>query len=413
MIKILSVLLILGLFFNSCSDDNANTNPENPEAESGYLLAYRVETPEGRVYYMEVNEEIPSKSNVSEAVELGLNYRIYSYNGHPYTWSQGDAIITKWNVDKTTLKLSRDGNISFANTGISGDVAPPVFLSETQAFFSKLAEGVIVEWNPATMEITKVHNVDPLPDVGAQIDWYKDWFKYPFQEGKILMTIELGTPSACCPEYTKPGAMVAIFDPVTSSIQYKNDERLYSNGLNMLPGENGSWYLTPGRRNAFVTPYFDVDESLPNPFAVVRLNADGTFDPDFYVDLSEALPVTFYASSTFLLDNKLVFTYVDATEYEHPDSYNERWSVYGVGDFKTVVLDLETKEVTPFTGFEVDYDYTQFNNTIDGSNYLFAGYTDASSDTEFSFFLRQDGFDDFTVVSSHEGGTMQHIGKLW
>ena len=413
-IKALSIILIFGLLFNSCSSNDENPNPENEEAESGYILAYRVETPEGRVYYLEAHEEIPSNSNVSKAVELGLNNRIYSYNEHPYTWSRDDATITKWNVDKTSLKLSKGGIISFANTGISGDVAPPVFLSDTQAFFSKLSEGVIIEWNPSTMEITKVHNVTTLPDVGVQIDWYKDWFKYPFSGGRILISIELGTPVTCCSGYSKPGAMVGIFDPATSSIEYINDKRLYSNGLDILSDENGTRYLAPGRRNAFVSPYFNVKQSdSPNPFALLRLNEDGTFDQDFHVDLSNVLPVTFYASSTFIMDNKLVFTYVDATEYNHPDSYGQRWSVYGAGKFKTVVLDLETLKVTPFTGFQVDYDYTQFNNTIDGVKYFFAGYNDSSSDTEFSFFLRQDGFDDFKIVSSHKGGTMQHIAKLW
>ncbi|WP_103864515.1 hypothetical protein [Aquimarina sp. I32.4] len=413
MIKFFSIISIVGLLFNGCSDGKSNkSNSRSSEVESAHVLAYRMETPEGRIYYMEVHEKIPSKSNVSEAVELGLNNRIYSYNEHPYTWSRDDATITKWSVDKATLEVSKNGVISFAHLGISGDVAPPVFLSDTQAFFSKLAEGVIVEWNPSNMKITKVHNVDPLPDVGVQIDWYKDWFKYLLSNGKILMSIEFGTPVFCCSEYVKPGAMVAIFDPTTSSIEYSKDNRLYSNGLDILSDEKGTKYLTPGRRNAFVAPYFK-ENDVPNPFALLKLNDDGTFDSDFYVDLSNVLPITFYASSTFMLDNKLVFTYVDAKEYNHPDSYDQRWSVYGGGDFKTVVLDLETLKVTPFTGLDEDYDYTQFNNTIDGAKYFFAGYTDSALDTEFSFFLRQDGFDDFKVVSSHKGGTMQHIAKLW
>ena len=186
MIKLFSIVIAFGLFSNGCSDDDppAPTDPVNTEAESAYLLGYRVETPEGRVYYMEAHEEIPSNSNVSEAVELGLNRRIFSYGEHPYIWSGDDATMTKWTLDKTTLELSTDGVVSFGNTGISGFVAPPIFLSETQAFFSELAEGVIVEWNPTTMEITKVHNVDPLPDVGVPIDWYKGLVQISFCRGE-------------------------------------------------------------------------------------------------------------------------------------------------------------------------------------------------------------------------------------
>ena len=412
-------LLLIGLIsfgVISCNNDGDNdVSPDDMEAASAWIYAYRLETPEGRVYYMSVHEEIPSESNVSEAVELGLNNRIYSYGEHPYTWNGDAATITKWNVDRTTLALSVDGIVSFATTGISGNVGPPVFLSETQSFFSNLEEGVVVEWNPSTMEIEKVHHVDPLPDTGTEIDWYTEWFKYPTSDGKILMPIEFGTPTVCCSDFTKPGVMVAIFDPATSSIAYKHDDRLYSSGLNLLTDENGVMYLVPGRRNSFVIPYFDVNvNDLPNPFALLKVDEAGTFDPNFYVDLSDIIPIAFYASSIFVLDNKLVLTYVDANDYNHPASFDQRWTVYATGKFKTVMIDLETKEVTPFQAFS-KYEFSGYANTIDGKNYFYAGFSDGliTSTSSTSVYLRQDGINDYTVLTTHKGGSMSHIGKLW
>ncbi|MEM0940802.1 MAG: hypothetical protein AAGI25_13565 [Bacteroidota bacterium] len=198
----------------SCGgDDNNDLNLEGEEAESAWIYAYRTSTPQGRVYYMSAHEEIPSESNVSEAIELGLNSRIYSFGENPYTWNGNAATITKWDIDKTTLELSPRGILSFASTGISGNAGPPVFLSETQAFSAFLKEGVIVEWNPTDMEVTQTFEVAPIPELSVELTFYSEWEKYLLANGKILMPVHFRIPVVCCDWYDTPGAMVAVFDP--------------------------------------------------------------------------------------------------------------------------------------------------------------------------------------------------------
>ena len=170
-----SCLAILSIVFflvgtTSCKEDDGVEMDEKQEAMSAWILGYRTETPQGNVYYLEAHEDVPSKTNSANAVELGLNSRIYSYGEHAYTWNGDAATITKWEVEKTTLELSPAGIISFASVGVSGNIAEPAFISETSAYTTRLSEGIVVEWNPSTMEIIQVYDVDPFPELGGNSD---------------------------------------------------------------------------------------------------------------------------------------------------------------------------------------------------------------------------------------------------
>lgn len=419
MIKVFSAIITFGVLMNACnSDDNGNTNPDEGEptevaAKSAWLYGFRLETPEGRVYYMSAHEEIPKEANASEAVELGFNARIYSYGEHPYTWNGDAATITKWNVDKTTLNLSQNSIVSFANTSLSGaNLAEPIFLSESQAFYSDLTEGVIVEWNPTTMEITKVLNVDPLPTPLLDGMDYSEWTKY-LSNGKIIIPIRLSSPDNCC-EYPEKevGAMVAVFDPSIGTVEYHQDNRLISCYYRLLPDvSNGAIYIQPNRDNSFITPYFDVDSSeLPSPFALLKLNADGSFDPDFFIDLGEIVPMSYYGVAAFVSNNKLVFNYIDDS-HEWPSSYDDaNSSISGLVN-PSVIVDLETKEVKPFTAFS-EYGGVNPLSTVDGVNYYW-GYSYWSNGYDEDHIIAQNSAEDFTVVSSITGGGFQAINKLW
>ncbi|MGD1889690.1 MAG: hypothetical protein ACFB15_03670, partial [Cyclobacteriaceae bacterium] len=90
-------------------EDDNNTVTLDPndgqEAASAYFFGYRDFTPQGSVYYIEVQEEIGSGTNTSSAVEIGLNAYVTSYGEHPYSFNGSAGTVTKWDVDKTALEL--------------------------------------------------------------------------------------------------------------------------------------------------------------------------------------------------------------------------------------------------------------------------------------------------------------------
>ena len=406
-------MLFLGVLavVTSCKKENNEPVNDGEEASSAWILGYRTETPQGEIYYIEAHENVPSQTNSGNAVELGLNSRIYSYGSHAYTWNGDAATITKWEADRSTLELSPVGIISFASIGVSGNIAEPAFVSENQAFTTRLSEGIVVEWNPSTMEITEVYDVDPFPELGGNSDLLFEFSKKITADGKIIIPIETAAPSACCayPEGVA-GARSATLDPATGNVTYQVDDRLLASDVNFYTDiVTGTNFVGPTYNNSFISPYFDNAEELPSPYTLLKVNNDGTFDSSFEYDLSEVVDIHFYSSTSFVYDNKIVLNYLD-TSYTWSEIYDARWYVFAEDTYKAVVVDLATDEVKPFTAL-AGYDYGVPLKAIDNQSYIRAGYRDPNGRVDE--ILRQDAIDQFSVVTTHKGGIFQHYSKLW
>ncbi|MEM6737326.1 MAG: hypothetical protein AAF620_14780 [Bacteroidota bacterium] len=398
----------------SCDDDSNDVDSTVVEVESGWLVGFRNDTPQGRVYYIGVYEGIPSETDPSNAVEIGLNARIFSFGESPYTWNGNAATMTKWAVNREDLSISVAGIVSFAGAGFSGDLTPPLLLSEERAFITKLTEGVIVEWNPTTMKITQTYIVDPLPTPGAGVNFHGENGKYITPSGKILMPIYYANSEPCCELTNVNPSTVAVFDPVTGTIQYNQDDRLFAHFGGFNIDENGTQYLFPTSNNSIVDAYFNIDEpTRESLYNVLKVDAEGNYDPNFELDLSEVVPISALGNSFFIQNNKLVFTYVDDS-FTWPESYEDRFSSLFSADFVTVALDLTTFEVTKFSVLD-DYFYVNsgWGNVIDNKNYFVTGTFDFNTSIETSFIVRQDGLENFTVLSTHVGGTFQAVNRLW
>jgi hypothetical protein len=315
-------------------------------------------------------------------------------------------------VDKTTLELSPAAILSLAGTTeLSGNIRP-VFLSDTKAFINRVEEGLIVEWNPSTMEITKVHNVDPLPDIGTELVGYRQHSGYISSEGKMILPVWIAEPRNCCDASNLPQparAIVAVFDPETGTLEYNFDNRLYGNEGNLWQDPvDGSHYLKPSYRNVFIENYFDTS-GLPDLYNVLRINQDGSFDPNFSFDVSEHInfiDVYYY----YIYDGNMALGYVDKADYPDytlPEAYSDRYGLWSAGHSLTFVLiDMETGDITPFNSLDKWLAVSE-TNTIDGVKY----YT--ATDNQTYAILRQDGPNEFTEVTTRTEGGFMSFGKLW
>ena len=144
-------------------------------------------------------------------------------------------------------------------------------------------------------------------------------------------------------------------------------------------------------------------------YNLLKLNQDGSFDENYSLDLSEILPFTFIWGATFVYDDKFAIAYIDSADFEFPAAYGDRFEVWENSDVvKSVIIDLETQEITPFTGFE-GWSGAFLLNTIDGVNYY-----SANSASGISGLLRQDGANTMTQLSTHNGGSnFRAVDKLW
>lgn len=133
-------------------------------------------------------------------------------------------------------------------------------------------------------------------------------------------------------------------------------------------------------------------------------------EEDFGHDLNEIVPMSYFGIASFVSDGKLVFNYVDDT-HEWPASYDDASSsVSGVAK-PSVIVDLETLEVKSFDTFS-EYGGVNPLGTVDGINYYW-GYSYWGNGYDEDHLIAQNAAEDFTVVSSVDGGGFQHINKLW
>lgn len=407
---VILLLSILTVITTGCDDDNEeNATSDGEEIESAIIYGYRTQTPEDLTYFMGVYEEIPSEPDFSTSVELGPSARIHAYKENPYIWNGEASSLTKWNVDRTDLSLSQGEVLSLAGVGISGDFGPPIFVSETQAYFFALTEGKVVEFNPTSMEIVEVIDVEPLVYEGIPTTppggfFYDVWRKYE-RAGKVLMSVGHSDLTS----WTIPNkATVVVFDPATKMVTYNDDIRMASSTDFFTEDENGNLYQGTGPWSRFSARYGEQDPSSWRALgALLKVNNDGTHDPDFFIDLMEVLDSKLISNVPFITNGKVVVNH-KRSGWEFPQDRSEVFTSSG-GDISSMV-DLTTLEVTPFTALS-EYGAFGLRSIIDDTIYLW-GRNDPGG-VQHSSLLRQNPDGSYTEVSKMIGGQLRLVQRLW
>lgn len=397
---------VFALFFTAC-DENDPVNPDGSsnEAESAILFNFRTQSPAGVINYMGVYPEIPANPTTTEAVELGAGWAhsIYSYGEHPYTWDGDASTLTKWNVDKSDLSLSEGEVMSFASTGLSGQFPEPVFVSDTRALFFALSEGKVVEFNPTEMTITQIHDVTPLA-VPEGASWFGEW-DFKVEGNNVIMPLWWYAGNG----WEIPNkAQVAVFDITTNQVSYFEDERMLANyGLVPDLQDNQTSYIMPAF-DAMYAIHYGGHTNYSSPTTVLKLQNDGTIDPNFAFDIADAIPGLKVINSVPIAFGNDLLVLAEDDSYEYPADPGDRWGTRP--STKAYRVNMETNEAGLFNALD-DYNIWLYRTTIDGVNYLWAR-TDPDG-VQHSFLLRQNAIDDYTEVSKFVGGQIGTVEELW
>ena len=408
-----SMLLIGAISFGifSCSDDDTNVNADGIEAENASVVSYQIESPSGaRIQYMSIHNEFPDEIDFSNGIELGINVTVRSIGEHIFTINSDASTITKWSVDRVTLLPQALGVLSYASTGVKIDETLQ-FYDENQAFISDFNEGLVVELNLDLMTIENTYNFSPHM-YASQSNIATRHGTGTVYNGKVIWPIEASVPE-CCEYIDLGGALIAVFDPSSATLAYKQDARLIAADSKLVFGDNGDIYIQPARQNSFIRPYFDVDMStIGKPFVVLKLDENGGFDPSFEFDLESPLGLTFWAQSPFIADNKMVLSYADNT-FNFPE-FDQKWSAYG--NLQPIsYIDLATGDVEEFTAFS-SYTNSEILNSVENRNYFAANALDEGTNMWSSQLLVQNSINDYeviTIISDNSNVFFRYYNKLW
>ena len=410
--RYMAYFIIAGvILFTGCSDDNvtdAESQDDSVEFETAFLRGAVNFTPDGSITFLDIVTDLADEPDFSNMVELGRNVDVFANGEHPYTVNPDAKTITKWNVDKKNLEVSIDGILSFASTGVNTSLIN--FISDEQAFIPDLVEGIIVEFNPTTIEIVKTHNVDPF-QTSTNFGFFTRGSVF---NGKIIFPLQWLT-LGCCEYDLDLKATVGIFDPATGTLTYDRDDRAIGVLFTVMFDGDDAYLPVANTQNSFIKTFYNgIPSTKPGPNVVLKLNDDGTIDDNFVVDINETLPdASIVRSSSFIFQGKYVITHANEPV---TGSFEDRWSTRSDMEMVVNSFDLNTKEAKPFTAFDSYFGVFPVG-TIDGVNY-FNGRLRAPNNPGSNFgsstdLLIQNSPEDYSVLNTTENGSFTELFKLW
>lgn len=399
-----SMLLVFGVIIlgiTSCKKDDDDLS-NSDTADQAWFIAFFNETPNGRVWYMNTYEDLPSNINVSNSVELGLNTGVYSFEGKPYTVNTDAKTITKWNVDDKTLELSVAGIMSYAAVGMNR-TGTLIFNSSTSAIMHDFGEGLIVEFNPETMKIRNTLDIEPIVFEEKIAPWSGSWVSHA-NESNTLFPIQW-FPEECCGSIDNINATLAVFNRNSGEVEYKYDNRSISlgNSGGIVTTGDGAMYVTPTREHSFFEKYWNSNSDKFH--SILKIDENGNFDDQFEINLKDEISdYQIWADASFVYDNEMAFVYSNDTL---PDSWENRYDFFDKPEsFQSVTINLDTKEVKPFSAFD-EFDGVEPLSVIENTNYFRAWSGESSS------ILRQNSLNNFESLSTLSNGPIMHFNKLW
>jgi hypothetical protein len=316
------------------ADPSALTNPVAP-ADPAYIVAIRVDAIDGRFIYMGAFAEVPtSEPSRDRMAELAGSWQLTAYGGRAFAWEQETGQMTSWSIDGD-LSLRRGATMSLGQLGLAG-WRYHAFVSPTRAYALGLELGVVVVWNPETMEIVDELRFDAPPD-------FDDMDAYPLsvfvRDGKIVAPLYGDNFEA---QRIGKRQVVGVIDTATDAVSFLYDDRCLPSGLGHMTPE-GDLYLDPYQSGTYYDAYA-IEPGLPPPCSLRIRAGEERIDPDYVLDYSSLLGV--HAEGVWPISENLVMALSRVPGVPLPDVQDDYWSL----PQQSSSVDLVTRSVQPYTG---------------------------------------------------------------
>ncbi|WP_200978203.1 hypothetical protein [Echinicola sp. 20G] len=360
-------VLLFSVAAFSCNDDETETIDDNTE-EGGdlYAIFYRVSTPDGRLHYTTlINDLMTGSIDPSNAIETSGNARFFAPDSEEYFTiaDPADYSFTRYNITEDN-KIWEGEKFSMANEGVTDLQNRNIFLSQTKAYYIDYTQGQIIVWNPETMAITKSFNLPEQLRDGYQGNWVTMPF-YDFQIVGNRLYIPAGWMNWENETYVDRTGLAIVDIENDAVISYSEDDRC---PLAVMPAimENGDAYYG----TSYYLPYATTSRQKEDCGCILKVEAgadgfDQDYDP-YYMDQIEGYRVGISLGKSpkenhgyvrVLDTEKLAWS----PEMDGSDYYSLSWMTYEINLPEQTVVG---KTNLPYAGSYVGSPYY-----IDGKNY--------------------------------------------
>jgi hypothetical protein len=245
--------------------------------ESGAILvAGRLMGPDGdSSVYVGAYPELPTgELDYAGMREFG-NANVYTANGYIFVEEAG--VVTRFSVDES-YQLVEGPRMSWANYGLAeANQSYILFGSPTRAYAFAPPLGLVVVWNPETMELTGTLPLDLPPGTADGFETYA--YDGVVVNGKVIWSVLTANWETY--EMT-PGVLLAMTDATQDApVTYVSDERCLGGGTSLV-GADGNVYLHAGGNLGIFAAYSE-DPNVRT--CMLRMKAgEDVIDPEFLVD---------------------------------------------------------------------------------------------------------------------------------
>lgn len=271
---------LTGALSGACSSD-ASTAEEKPDqsTQSAIVLAAGVVTPDDFMTYVRVFPEVPSGNvKLTKFREFG-NANVYVNAGHVYV--EQDGVMQRFDVD-AKLELVDGPKFSWTDFGITtSNASYTVFVSSTRAYTFAPELGVIVVWDPESMERTGAIELEYPERPSGMETWANDGY---LVGDKVIWNVFSGNFDTV---EAYPAVTLVIADAnADTPPQFVEDSRCLPGGPSFV-ADNGDYYV----HGAGYFGYFYAYGKPPTGTGTcaLRVNAGkAEFDPEYQLDYEQA-----------------------------------------------------------------------------------------------------------------------------
>lgn len=355
--------LLFGALSSGCSSDSEPAEEPGEESKSAILLAAGAVTPDDFLTYVRVYPEVPEGDiDLADFREFG-NANVYVNAGAAFV--EQDGVMQRFEVTDD-LKLEPGARFSWTDFGITtANASYTVFISSTRAYTLAPELGVIVVWDPESMERTGVIELEYPERPEGMETWANDGYVVG---DKVIWNVFSGSFEEST---IYPALTLVIADANTDDApKFVEDSRCLPGGPSFVDGK-GDYYVHGAGYFGYFYAYGDPPSGTGT--CVLRVKAGETeFDADYRLDYEEATGSPINTPWIGLGENQYVTRAWDSS-VALPEAPDEFWGGAGL---QSLLVDPVAGTSEPYPDLQGVLDVDGVTRIIDGVSYF------ATSDDE-------------------------------
>lgn len=406
-----------GLLLATGCDDGA-TEEEKPEegnsTDPAIAVLTRVCGPDTCQSYLNAYsslDDLRDEGTVDRSQGLELTYSQGKvYDGSVYVFSREEPEITRYTVEDDLSIVERE-TLSLANTGtvvfcqICNVFAGP----ELAYHIDAITGGVVVAWNPKTMELLETSDV---PDsVMTRMEGASAELIFPSAvDGRAFYNASW-TDWDGLHQYEKAAVVAFDTDSPTPDLTVIEDDRCGGTyAMSPFPDEEGNVYAMGDWQGG----YFDVGTLTERPPACLLRIKPGAdeFDPDYYVNLLEVTGARAIRNAFPMSGGRILLNILpsDAPAVSEGAFEEDPWAYYNLEGFTFAIYDVESEEVILVSDLEPAAAGNSTPLSMDGRNFIQI-YPNGRDEAAHMYEIKADGSAE-KVVEAGSAGDFSMIGRL-